>query len=287
MNQTEWKALVKEGIALAKQGAEARWGLGDNALKVAPIGQDGAHNGSADKLEQYASEIGVEYETLRRYRQVSASWPPETRVSGASWTLHRELLNNASPDEAHATMKSLGKKFPNQRITADMARQENGRQPSRLLRRTPSERQQSAETLLASATDKKEFIRKVISDPAIGQEIAHELMKDTKTAPVMRRASFARAQEAERELRDRDRQRSPGLAATSDMLDMATFMQQANTALKRVTKRAEEIEITDDISEYLMPGIEKLEVTIGWLRIALQPGAKMTDEITAFLAEAD
>jgi hypothetical protein len=83
-----WEELVQQGIL--KDG-ERNWFLGDAALEIAPMGADSAHNGRDALLAQYADEVGIGAGSLIKYRQVADAWPPETRVLGASWTVHRVL----------------------------------------------------------------------------------------------------------------------------------------------------------------------------------------------------
>lgn len=83
-----WQELVQQGII--RDGGR-NWYLGDAALEIAPMGENGAHNGSQDNLRQYADEIGVNYDSLRTYRDVAAAWPPPNRVGGTPWKVHEQL----------------------------------------------------------------------------------------------------------------------------------------------------------------------------------------------------
>jgi hypothetical protein len=83
-----WTELVAE--AKAKDAAR-NWFLGDAALEIAPVGQDGAHNGSTANLELFADEIGVPFSSIREYRRVAEAWSPDRRLSGTSWTTHQVL----------------------------------------------------------------------------------------------------------------------------------------------------------------------------------------------------
>lgn len=85
-----WQELVQQGII--RDGGR-NWYLGDAALEIAPVGENGAHNGSQDNLRQYADEIGVEYHSIMEYRRVSDSWPPNNRVVGTSWKVHAQLTS--------------------------------------------------------------------------------------------------------------------------------------------------------------------------------------------------
>jgi len=83
---------LAEGRRLVAALDGSQWALGDLAVKVAgPSSFTHAHDGSTARLSFFADEIGLHYEQLGRYRTVASAWPPETRVPGASWTLHRTL----------------------------------------------------------------------------------------------------------------------------------------------------------------------------------------------------
>ncbi|MQB01578.1 MAG: hypothetical protein GEU78_15030 [Actinobacteria bacterium] len=90
VGSSRWQELVREGIA---RDGNRNWFLGDAALEIAPMGEDGAHNGSTEKLEQYANLVGVEAKSLYVYRAVAAAWPPVTRLTGdTSWKVHQLLM---------------------------------------------------------------------------------------------------------------------------------------------------------------------------------------------------
>lgn len=86
---------VETGRRLVKEIGQRQWELGDLALKVAPMGDDHAHNGSEAVIERFAEEIGVAADTLSSYREVAAAWAEGARAPSAPWTLYRELRNKA------------------------------------------------------------------------------------------------------------------------------------------------------------------------------------------------
>jgi hypothetical protein len=86
LSNLDWDTLVQIGRQIAYAG---QWVLGDLATQVGTV--YGEHS-----LEKYADEIGVEYDTLRRYRDISRAFP-ETATRGAQpWSVHRVLA--AQPD---------------------------------------------------------------------------------------------------------------------------------------------------------------------------------------------
>jgi hypothetical protein len=90
-----WNELVAEGRRLVKQEGEARFALGDRALEIAPMGDDGVRNGSTEKLWRYAQEIDVEPATLQEYRRIAHAWPATRRlVASVSWSAHQVLAGH-------------------------------------------------------------------------------------------------------------------------------------------------------------------------------------------------
>jgi len=83
---------LAEGRRLVAALDGAQWELGDLAIKIAgPAKNTRARDGSIAKLSVFSDAIGLHYEQMNRYRSVATAWPPEQRVPGASWTLHRTL----------------------------------------------------------------------------------------------------------------------------------------------------------------------------------------------------
>ncbi len=80
-SQVSWDDLVEEGAAARRQRHGAQWRLGDLAGQVATT--YGGH-----KLERYAEEIGVEFNTLMNYRSVAARFESSRRRDILSFTHH-------------------------------------------------------------------------------------------------------------------------------------------------------------------------------------------------------
>src|SRR5262245_41231307 len=88
-----YQELVKLGREALAAETSAQWKLGDYALQVCPLDAKHLHNQQLEKLERYADDLGVSFETLRAYRATAAAWPDDTRVSSdkASWKVHQYL----------------------------------------------------------------------------------------------------------------------------------------------------------------------------------------------------
>jgi len=74
-----YEELVQRGRELV---SGHNWILGDLALKVVIIKDEGS-------LQQYADDIGIEGNTLKDYRYVSAAYGSDDRSSECSWTVHQ------------------------------------------------------------------------------------------------------------------------------------------------------------------------------------------------------
>jgi hypothetical protein len=78
----KWDDAVRKG----REAANSQWTLGDLALEVEP--KYGDHT-----LEQFADDIGVELRRIQEYRQVSETYPRNTRSNALSWTVHLLFIN--------------------------------------------------------------------------------------------------------------------------------------------------------------------------------------------------
>lgn len=89
----------EETVAAIREHSRNRFALGDALLEQAPMGDDGAHNGSTSILERMAEDTDVELRTLMAWRQVAHRVPPNIRMLGASWTAYREASDEPDPIE--------------------------------------------------------------------------------------------------------------------------------------------------------------------------------------------
>lgn len=66
---------------------EARFALGDLALKVAPMGEVGHYSNSTVVLNDFADEVGIEFNLLQQYRQMANVYPEDRRhyEPGETW----------------------------------------------------------------------------------------------------------------------------------------------------------------------------------------------------------
>lgn len=100
-----YDALVEAGREARHQADNVQWTEGDLALQVEHLQaterprdpETGAFiEDEAKALKRYAGDIGMGYSTLKNYRATASAWPPDRRLSGASFEAHRVL--NAQED---------------------------------------------------------------------------------------------------------------------------------------------------------------------------------------------
>lgn len=118
-----WAELVQLGIT---KDADLKWFLGDAALEIAPVGAVGAPNGTRAVLQQYAGEIGVNFDTLQTYRTAAASWPPDTRLPGTAWSVHQKLMTHKDLIRPGMTRTAAAAALELDRALKDQAAQDAG-----------------------------------------------------------------------------------------------------------------------------------------------------------------
>ena len=97
-----WDDVVDEGLKARRQKDGSQWKLGDLALTVEKAKTYGEH-----ALEQYAQDIGENYNTLRQYRQVAEAYGSDARASDLPWRHH--LVVASRPDRLKWLSKASGK----------------------------------------------------------------------------------------------------------------------------------------------------------------------------------
>ena len=87
-----------------------QWSIGDLLVReIGPPGNDSANNGSLEQIETLAQELGVALATLLKYRRMAATYAPNTRISGASWTAHEAASAAADPPKVMAQAAIIAK----------------------------------------------------------------------------------------------------------------------------------------------------------------------------------
>lgn len=73
------------------RSSEERWELGDEALRLEPIGRKGPRGGVTDRLAELAESKGMAPKTLRICRGVAHAWPKKHRRKDLPWSVHSTL----------------------------------------------------------------------------------------------------------------------------------------------------------------------------------------------------
>jgi hypothetical protein len=151
--------------ALQHQEATTAFEQGDIALALAPLGDDGAHNGSQGTLERLAEATGVPLGTLRDRRLVAARVPPTERSVGVPWSAYQiiaNLGNGALRARMLAALQHEAPPAPHQRWSVNAVRQAIGRPPTN----------GTADITEASPERKAEVFAQLAADPDIRQAVA-------------------------------------------------------------------------------------------------------------------
>ena len=90
--QKRYQELVSLGMQFREQKDNSQWGIGDLSVEFCTLYGNGA-------LDTFAREIGVNKETMRRYRIVSEAWPPEKRLAFLSHRHHQILAGRTDKIE--------------------------------------------------------------------------------------------------------------------------------------------------------------------------------------------
>jgi hypothetical protein len=186
---------VEAGRRLVSEMGRSQWALGDLALRVAPVGSDGVNNGTGEILARFAEEIGADADHLRQWRWVAAAWPPVTRVTGVSYTLHRALANDPLRREVLAQYLASTPKptsrglqaFQGKRPTPEFTRSNRRDQVSQALAEMPAE-------------ERAEVARDALADPDVADRVFNAPdRRQPGSATATARGNAARAFERSRE----------------------------------------------------------------------------------------
>lgn len=118
-----YESYVREGRKLVEQINVSQWELADLSFKVVPASDTTEHNG----LKQYAEDIGIDYATLHKYRQVAAAWPHGIRrPREASFSVHQTLASQPKKEKILERLVKETKADDRERVTVNEARQAVG-----------------------------------------------------------------------------------------------------------------------------------------------------------------
>lgn len=184
-----YEELVAEGQAIVLAQSRSNWELGDLAVEV--VGEAGSsedNDGRGGGLKAYAEDIGVEYESLAKYRQVSTAFPKlDPRPTSVPWTCYRMCYKADDRDKLIASFaaKFDGMKGPGSKPTTRNFQQHIGKQRTR-----EYTRENAKETAAQSLGDLKPRDQAEVVTPIVAQpEVAKEIVKNDDARHTLDQAS--------------------------------------------------------------------------------------------------
>lgn len=269
-----WNELVSKGQHLIETLTQDKFGLGDLALIAAPLGSDGAHNGSSATLDEYAQAIGCEPSSLREYRRVADAWPESQRRSkDASFSVHQEL---ASEPDRFNVLGKLIKQAKGKKITVNDVRTYKGKA---LVRYPPPAR---------TVKEKVELVREMVADPTIGKQIAKEVYRDREAGANMRRASVEAEREMHTESKENLRKKAGGIVNLSDLMEANHKFADAARQVREATELLRSVDpLTKEARERAYKNVQRVGAAVDFAVSFLKSEVSLEDAIAAMLeAEA-
>lgn len=101
-----FESAVQRIKELADAGDKSYFEMGDLALKVCPMGDGHAHNGSEEELRALALRSGVSYDRLESYRKVAARFAEGLRNPSVRWSVYHEMYG-LPEDEREVLLKKF------------------------------------------------------------------------------------------------------------------------------------------------------------------------------------
>ena len=255
MNRRYDQALERCVAADSDRG----WVLGDESLALVRPGA-AKEQDLLDQLVLDLNERGVTLTmaTMRMYREVAVAWPKRKRVQGASWSVHRLLVNKPSAVRPGMTVT---------RAHRALGQSTAGRTGPR-----------------SSVEARAEQVRTALVDP----EVAEAVMRDVPTRALAQRAAGRVDEDNDAALAgkrgaDRDFQQMKQGVARSQL-----EVQFADTALKLrgMVEALGRIDITGPFVDAVAADVERIDHRWAWIREALDNrSASMDAELAALLRE--
>ena len=172
MDQKKWDRLVAEGQKLATALSVDKFGLGDKALEVAPMGADTTNTGGLAKLNVYAEAIGIKFESLRAYRAVAAAWPEHDRnLSCASFSVHQDLASSPNRVTILKRLVKRAEKAGLKRVPQNWVRQEIGKAPTGQAIRSPDQSERPSIDAVTAAMKDPDIAFKVMAEPSVRKTV--------------------------------------------------------------------------------------------------------------------
>lgn len=307
----QWARYVKQGRELVEEESSLQFRLGDLSLKMVEHSPHNIGRGVFLVLDRYADTIGINVHTLLSYRKVSHAWPPDKRVAGTSWSVHKALA--ALPDRFEVILNPPEGK---DRWTEDAALSRAGRLPTRPL--TRDEKLDRVRTLLREDDSASEAVESLIQRP----DVAHRVMSNPSNQRILYRAHHEQRQEAaaarfaaahelgpggseedyapdyegddETESSPREeqvRRREPAVdyqRASSEVLELIGSGTTFLVDLQRMIPGLHVSEFTEREVRAVLDNHRRIRAALDWCDSALSTGDKsMDDELARILSEGD
>lgn len=175
-----WNDLVARGRNARERLGQAKWELGDLADEV-----ETTYNGG--QLQTYANEIDVEYDTLRRYRHVSAAFVPHSTFrEKASWSVYKMLAGREDRYEILAERDHW---------TVDAMRERLNKRQTRYPLDDPDEAQYRLRNL--EPAERAELVRETLNDPEVAESVGDAITDYVAADPERTTDVIRKRQEAE------------------------------------------------------------------------------------------
>ncbi|MEV5856932.1 DUF6192 family protein [Streptomyces anulatus] len=308
----QWGRFVRQGRDLVEEETRIQFALGDLALKMLPFQGRGGNQGVFSVLDRYADQIGSNVHTLMELRKIAHDWPPQERVPGVAWCVHRAF---ASLDDRFEVIHHPPSGA--ERWTEDAALSRAGRLPHRPL--TKAEKLDRVRTLMRADDYATEAVEEMIRRP----DVASQVMANPSNTRILYRAHheqreqaasarFAAAHERSRnetefedtEFQDEDTEPEP-LSTESDPLgrrEPAVDYQRASREvleligsgttflvdLQRMIPGLHVSEFTEREVRAVLDNHRRIRAALDWCDSALSTGDKsMDDELARILSEGD
>ena len=181
----QWARYVRQGRDLVSEETRIQFALGDLTLKMVEQRGNGVAHGVFQVMDRFADQISANLNTLFTYRHVAIAWPPEERIPGVPFSVHKAL-------------DALGDRFEvihhppdgSDRWTENAALSAAGRAPHRPL--TKAEKLDRVRVLVREDENASEAVEEMIRRP----DVAHKVMSDPSNQRILYRAHHEQRVEA-------------------------------------------------------------------------------------------
>ncbi|MFD4407187.1 DUF6192 family protein [Nocardia sp. NPDC058499] len=290
MTRKQYDRLVKEGLELVAQQTYSQFKLGENALKIEPMGARSGGRVAPDdeistvawSIRMYAEDVGVPESTLAGYRWVASRWPRKYRVAGVSYYIHKILAGVGDPDdpeERHELLLNpplLGR-TGEYRWTVDSAARHVGWRPSH------AESEQERIDRIHDLAKDDQVATRVITDFLRRPTVAYEAMEDQTARHAVNAAQIDRSSAALGKVRER----TPEIRRTehsADYVDLVSACQLFVSSASRIVPKLRGNDFTEEERRRIHNNTARVRATADWIESAADTGnVGMDDELAQLL----